>query len=193
MRTLIIATGVLLFCVTSAQAEEQKEFDFAGVKSCKKCHRKVWKTWKDTTMALSFDILKPGERADIKKKAGLDPQKDYTTDATCLPCHTTGYGKPGGFISMAKTPSMAGVSCEACHGAGKAYNKVMKKHSRTYTEEEILHAGLIKEPLTTCLGCHNENSPTRKFQEPFDAQEHEWPGHDPVKLKYHTPEYQTNK
>ncbi|MEA2116261.1 MAG: cytochrome c family protein [Thermodesulfobacteriota bacterium] len=193
MRTLIIAAGVFLFCVTSVQAEEQKEFDFAGVKSCKKCHRKVWKTWKDSTMALSFDILKPGERAEVKKKAGLDPQKDYTQDATCLPCHTTGYGKTGGFVSMEKTPSMAGVSCEACHGPGKEYNKVMKKHSRTYTEEEILHAGLIKDPHATCTNCHNENSPTRKFQDPFDAQLHEWPGHDPVKLKYHTPEYQTNK
>jgi hypothetical protein len=193
MRTLIIAAGVLLFCVTSAQAEEKTEFDFSGVKSCKKCHRKVWKTWKDSTMALSFDILKPGERVDIKKKAGLDPQKDYTQDATCLPCHTTGYGKTGGFVSMEKTPSMAGVSCESCHGPGKEYNKVMKKHGRIYTEEEILHAGLVKDPHTTCLSCHNENSPTRKFQDPFDAQLHDWPAHDEVKLKYHTPEYQATK
>ena len=193
MRTLIIAAGVFLFCVTSVQAEEQKEFDFSGVKSCKKCHRKVWKTWKDSTMALSFDILKPGERADIKKKAGLDPQKDYTQDTTCLPCHTTGYGKTGGFVSMEKTPSMAGVSCESCHGPGKGYNKVMKKHGRTYTEEEVLHAGLVKDPHTTCTNCHNDKSPTRKFQDPFDAQLHDWPAHDPVKLKYHTPEYQATK
>jgi len=193
MRTLMIAAGILLFLTSGVQAEEKKDFDFAGVTTCKKCHRKVWKSWKETPMATSFDILKPGERADIKKKAGLDPQKDYTRDASCLPCHTTGYGKTGGFVSMEKTPSMAGVSCEACHGAGKEYNKVMKKHSRNYTEEEILHVGLNKDPRVTCITCHNEKSPTRKFQESFDAQEHDWPGHDPVTLKYHTPEYQVNK
>ena len=193
MRTMIIAVGVILLFATSGQAAEKKEFDFAGVKTCKKCHRKVWKSWKNTPMATSFEILKPGERAEIKAKAGLDPQKDYTRDPSCLPCHTTGYGKAGGFVSIEKTPSLAGVSCEECHGAGKAYNKVMKKHSRNYTEEEILHAGLNKDPRVTCTNCHNEKSPTRKFQDPFDPQEHDWPGHDPVKLKYHTPEYQVNK
>ena len=188
----MIAAGVSLLFATSVFAEEPKQFDFAGVKSCKKCHRKVWKSWKGSTMATSFEILKPGERADIKKKAGLDPQKDYTKDATCLPCHTTGYGKAGGFVSMEATPAMAGVGCEACHGPGEAYNKVMKKHSRTYTEEEVTHAGL-QNPKESCTVCHNEKSPTRKFQEPFDAKMHEWPAHDAVKLKYHTPEYQVNK
>lgn len=178
---------------TPALAAEKTEYDFAGVKTCKECHRKVWKTWKKTPMAESFDILKPGERAEIKTKAGLDPNKDYTKDASCLPCHTTGYGKPGGFVSVEETPSLVGVSCESCHGAGKQYNKVMKKHGRTYSEEEIVHAGLNLDPRVTCLECHNEKSPTSAFQEKIDPAEHDWPGHDEVKLKYHTPEYQVNK
>ena len=193
MKKIVMIVSLVLFCASLASAQEPKVSDYAGVKTCKKCHRKVWKSWKTSPMALSYEILKPGERAEIKKKAGLDPQKDYTKDQSCLPCHTTGYGKPGGFVSFEKTPSMIGVSCESCHGAGKDYNKVMGKHSRTYTDEEIVRNGLIKDPSTTCTICHNEKSPTRKLQDPFDAREHDWPGHDPVKLKYHTPEYQVNK
>ena len=193
IRKVCILTGVLLFLGSAAGAGERQQFDFAGVKTCKSCHRKVWKTWKETPMAKAFDILKPGERAEMKKKAGLDPDKDYTKDTTCLPCHTTGYGQPGGFVSVEKTPAMVGISCEACHGAGTGYNKVMKKHGRTYTMEELVQYGFNEKPRTSCGDCHNEKSPTRKFQEEFDAADYDWPGHDPVKLKYHTPEYQVNK
>lgn len=193
MKKTILCTALVLLMSFPALAEESKRFEFAGVKSCKKCHRKVWRSWKETLMADSFTILKPGERTEIKIKAGLDPNKDYTKDETCLPCHTTGYGEPGGFVSVEKTPTMVGVSCEACHGPGKEYNKVMGKHSRTYTEEEVAHAGINLDPRVTCLECHNENSPTGKFQDPLNPQEHDWPGHDEVKLKYHTPEYQVNK
>ena len=193
MRRLLTVL-IIVFCfVMVANAQEPVKPGFAGVKTCKKCHRKVWKTWKKSRMAQSFAILQPGERADMKKKAGLDPNKDYTHDKTCLPCHTTGYGKPGGFVSIEKTPGMVGVGCENCHGAGKLYNKVMGKHSRTYTEDEILRAGLTKDPYTICITCNNEKSPTRKFQKPFDARAHKWPAHAPVKLKYHTSEYQVNK
>jgi hypothetical protein len=193
MRSFFIALLVVCCFAVVANAQESAKDGFAGTKTCKKCHRKVWKTWKDSPMAKSFTILKVGERAEMKKKAGLDPNKDYTHDASCLPCHTTGYGKPGGFVSIEKTPGMAGIGCEDCHGAGKRYNKVMGKHSRTYTEEEILNAGLNKDPYIVCIECHNEKSPTRKFQDPFDARSHKWPAHAPVKLKYHTPEYQVNK
>lgn len=190
MKKIVLLTVLFAFC-TSASAFGQ--FDFAGVKSCKKCHRKEYKSWKKTPMAEAFEILKPGQRVAIKQQAGLDPQKDYTSDPVCLPCHTTGYGSPGGFVSIEKTPSMAGVSCEGCHGPGKAYNKIMKKRGRIYKLEELTAKGLIDDSKTTCTTCHNDNSPTRKLQEPFDAKDGEWAGHDPVKLKYHSAEYQQSK
>ncbi len=193
MKKILLCSALALLVSSPALAQEKKEYDFAGVNSCKKCHRKVWKTWKKTPMAESFTILMPGERAEMKTKAGLDPNKDYTKDASCLPCHTTGYGKAGGFVSVEETPDLKGVGCEACHGAGTAYNKVMKKRGRVYTEEEMVHTGLNLDPRATCLTCHNEKSPTSEFQEKIDPSEHDWPGHDEVKLKYHTPEYQANK
>ena len=48
------------------------------------CHLKEWKSWSQTKMAQAFEQLKPGERTEAKKTAGLDPDKDYTQDETCL-------------------------------------------------------------------------------------------------------------
>jgi hypothetical protein len=67
-------------------------------------------------MAKSFDLLKPGVAAEAKTAHNLEPNKDYTADAECLSCHTTGYGQPGGFVSVAETPKLVGVQCEVCHG-----------------------------------------------------------------------------
>ena len=99
----------------AVQSQEKKakkattEYDFVGTKNCKKCHIKQFKSWKETKMAKAFEILKPGERAEAKKKAGLDPAKDYTKEAECLACHTTGYGKPGGLCQF-------GENSAACRG-----------------------------------------------------------------------------
>lgn len=193
MKKIVLCSVLALFVSSPVLAEVKKATEFTGTNNCKRCHRKVWRSWKKTPMAQSFTILLPGERAEMKSKAGLDPNKDYSKDATCLPCHTTGYGKAGGYTSKKDTPDLIGVSCEACHGAGSEYAKVMTKHGRTYTEEEMIHTGLILQPSITCMECHNENSPTHKFQEKLDPSKHPWPGHGEVKLKYHTPEYQANK
>ncbi len=67
-------------------------YAYVGSNKCKKCHSKQHKSWKKTKMALALETLKPGAVAEIKTKYGLDPKKDYSTDAECLKCHTTGFG-----------------------------------------------------------------------------------------------------
>ncbi|UCE72390.1 MAG: cytochrome c family protein, partial [Nitrospiraceae bacterium] len=106
---------VLFIITVSSLAGTAEGADYVGVKKCKACHIKQYKSWQKTTMAESFENLKQGVKVEEKKKAGLE-DKDYTADASCLKCHTTGYGQPGGFTSIADTPNLAGVQCESCHG-----------------------------------------------------------------------------
>lgn len=41
----------------------------------------------------------------------------------CYSCHTTGYGKPGGFISPEETAHLKNAGCEVCHGPGGVHVK----------------------------------------------------------------------
>lgn len=164
-------------------------FSFVGNNKCKPCHSQQFKSWDTTRMAKAYEILKPGARVEAKKKAGLDPAKDYTTDAKCLPCHTTGYGEPGGFVSFEKTPALVGVGCEMCHGAGSEYIKPehMSLKNKEYKLAEVLKAGLVA-PVTgdRCTTvCHNEKSPFFKKGEPFDFAKRKSEGtHTHIALKY---------
>ncbi len=179
-----------LFVVSNASAEAK----YIGAKKCKACHMKQFKSWKKTTMATSFDNLKAGVKAAEKTAAGLDAAKDYTHDADCLKCHTTGYGKPGGFTSIEETPKLAGVQCEGCHGPGSEYAKAMKKNKKAwkksgYTSEELKAIGLTipSEDEAGCMACHGGDSP---FTEKVDAK-YKWDfkprlenTHDHFPLKY---------
>ena len=109
----IIFSFILLFFFALAGAYAEKKPKFVGSETCKECHRKTTRSWGKTKMAQSFEILKPGVRSEAKQKFNLDPKKDYTQEKKCLPCHTTGYGKPGGFVSAKETPLHLGVGCEA--------------------------------------------------------------------------------
>lgn len=161
-------TGVVVILVIGAiiyffmgRYEHISQGRFVGPGKCKECHKEQYASWKKTRMANSFDALRPGVNAREKRMAGLDPEKDYTHDETCLPCHTTGYGLVGGFISIEKTPEMAGVSCEACHGHGGSYvNTVMDPKNPTFKTSAAREAGLVYPPTeNVCRECHNERSP----------------------------------
>ncbi|MCB1034668.1 MAG: cytochrome c family protein, partial [Acidobacteria bacterium] len=139
---LVLLPAMLLLAVPRTGAEEHA---FLGSKNCRKCHLKEYKSWEETSMAKTFEVLKPGERADEKKAAGLDPQKDYTKDASCVKCHVTGYGKKGGFVDIETTPELAGVGCESCHGAGGTYvqDQYMSLKNKEYKKADIVAVGLV--------------------------------------------------
>lgn len=61
----------------------------------------------------------------------------------CYACHTTGYGRPGGFVSIEKTPGLRDAGCEVCHGPGK-------DHSETQDPKLIQR----KVTVETCQNCH---------------------------------------
>ena len=70
-----LALGLLL-ALASVPLTSAEEHAYVGNKNCKKCHLKEYKSWEQTTMGQTFNTLKPGERAEAKKAAGLDPDKD---------------------------------------------------------------------------------------------------------------------
>ena len=139
-------------------------------------------------MAQSFETLKPGIRAEEKTAHGLDPQKDYTKDAECLPCHTTGYGQPTGFVDEKKTPDLVGVGCESCHGPGGTYlqDGYMTMENKEYKLEKLVAAGMVGEyTRELCDTCHNTDSPFVGDDYVFDYETKKDEGiHEIIPLKF---------
>jgi Zn finger protein HypA/HybF involved in hydrogenase expression len=182
---VFVVTGLTVLFLALAGAGEPS---YVGAKGCKMCHIKQFKSWEATKMAQSFEVLKPGVKAEEKKLAGLDAQADYTADPECLPCHTTGYGEPGGFVSLAETPELAGVQCESCHGPGERYlaDDMMSLKNKEYKRDAIVATGLVIPDSGTCTsGCHNDKSPFHKPDEVFDFETSKNEGtHKHIALKY---------
>lgn len=184
MRRTGIATISVIILLTGVGLAGDAEY--RGAASCKMCHIKQYKSWEATHMASSFELLRPGVRSVEKQKAGLDPEADYTGDPRCLPCHTTGYGMAGGFVSLAETPDLIGVQCEACHGPGGGYlaDDKMSLKNKEYIRAEVVAAGLVIPTAETCTStCHNEKSPFAKGTFDFEARKTEGT-HEHLPLKY---------
>ena len=112
----------------------QDEAEYVGSKKCKMCHNKQYKSWLETAHAHNYQQL---------------VEMGKTEDATCLKCHSTGYGKPGGFKpgseDLTQDPVLRGTGCEACHGPGS-------KHVALPKEQKKGSMGQVKQG--TCETCH---------------------------------------
>jgi hypothetical protein len=118
-----------------------KEFAVAGSDACRKCHPEASRRWDDSRHARAWTSL--------EKKDGpiFDPE--------CQRCHTTGYGLPGGFVSVRRSPKRVNVGCESCHGP-----------SREHVGDPRVPTSHFANAANSCLDCHDrENSP--KFS--YDA------------------------
>ena len=73
---------------------------FHGTQTCALCHTAQFKHWQTTPHSHALETLRL-----ISKDSEI----------TCLDCHTTGLGYPGGFVNIEQTPDQAGVGCEECH------------------------------------------------------------------------------
>ncbi len=176
-------------------AGDDSKYEYVGSKKCKMCHVKLYKSWAKTKMGKAFDILKPGHSKEAKEKFNIDVDKDYTSDATCLKCHTVGYDEPGGYQTpdpedkkaVRKAKALQGVGCESCHGPGSAYIDVFKDilmSKRKYKVEELYAVGLRKVDESGCITCHNDRSPTVDTAVPFDfSKRKDEDMHEPELLK----------
>lgn len=130
MRLIPCLFVVLLF---SAQAMAQ-DATFIGSKACGECHEEQYNSFlKRSKKATSWDSI--AIMASDLKPDELE---------SCYECHTTGHGQPGGFVSKEKTPHLADVGCETCHGPGSIHAEFGDPDDLTNTPTE-----------ETCESCHN--------------------------------------
>lgn len=107
---------------------------FVGTESCKECHETEFNSFKEFNKKAhsfkSINALKKGlTDAELKK---------------CYECHTTGYGKTGGFRSEQETPHLRDAGCEVCHGPGSL-------HIESGDPKDIKGKLTAKD----CESCHN--------------------------------------
>ncbi len=155
-------TGLVLAAFSLAASGPHK---YVGSAKCKTCHMtpksgEAFPIWQKSKHAKAFEALATDEAKKIASSMGIsDPQKSDR----CLSCHTTAHGVPDS-LKEATLTMAEGVGCEACHGPGADYKAMTIMKDR----QKAIAAGLLIPDEKTCLGCHNEKSPTYK---PFKYQE----------------------
>jgi len=81
---------------------------YVGSLACKECHPQEYENFMTyAKKSISFQSIE-------RQMRHLTPEEIKQ----CYPCHTTGYGQPGGFVSLEETPYLKNAGCEVCHGPG---------------------------------------------------------------------------
>ena len=124
-RTFLVLAAVVVMLGLGALAANAAP-TYIGAEKCKMCHNVQYDSWAQTKHA----------KATENAKKSTNPKYD----AACLTCHATN-----------KDEAMAGVQCEACHGAGSDYKSlsVMKDVAKAKA------AGLVIPTADTCKTCHD--------------------------------------
>jgi hypothetical protein len=105
---------------------------YAGSQACLECHRAVHSDVVNTRHTGAFT------NAQFVAQGGQ-------TNSSCVACHTVGFGLPTGFISKSRTPHLAGVQCENCHGPAA---------NHAASPEDLSVRPRIEIAATVCGGCH---------------------------------------
>lgn len=134
---LVSGAALLATCMASPALAG----DYVGSKPCGECHEAQYKVF-----ITSSKKAHSGERVAI-----MAPKLKPAELAECYECHTTGYGR-GGFVSLERTPELASLGCETCHGPGA-------RHAASADPRDIVKPA----DLSACEGCHNAER-TRSFK-----------------------------
>jgi hypothetical protein len=101
---------------------------FEPAEACAKCHQAEFKAWSATRHAGAYEPIRKSGRAD-------DPE--------CILCHTMGFGRAGGFISIDKTPDLGRVTCQACHPV-----------TSDHVEKKVKPEAEFRINSRLCMSCH---------------------------------------
>lgn len=137
------------------KAMSSGEYRYTGNAKCRLCHR-------------DFFLGRKGDVHDHAYEKLVATKPEYTENPRCLNCHTTGHGVKTGFVNMKKTPRLANVQCEGCHGPGSVHIKrqVTKMPtggiSQVDKKPKVVTGGFLagtdkpKILRKMCTGCHTE-------------------------------------
>lgn len=125
---IILIASVIIYKAIAIPANAR----YVSDKKCYLCHKQQAKSHIKSAHANSFKSL-------------TDNNQDK--NPKCLPCHTTGYGKPGGFVDVKSTPDLIGVGCQACHGPGSA-------HVENGLSKEQKKQNINLNMPDSCQSCH---------------------------------------
>jgi hypothetical protein len=122
----------------AASAEERLKglatSPYVGAEACATCHPAAHAVWKESKHAHAMQTL-------------VDRGKHQ--DGECVQCHVLGAREPGGFVDLDKSPQLANVQCEVCHGP-------RKEHAADPTKKPQQAV----KPAEVCVRCHNaQHSP----------------------------------
>ena len=134
---------------------------YVGSEACQSCHASEFETWAASPHGNALASL------ESKGKAG---------DADCLQCHTTAFGREGGFPKDGTASShadLARVGCESCHGPGGDHVADGAKRLGTIVSlGDKCDSCVI---LKICGDCHDDvNDPGFEFEveEKIERQRH---------------------
>lgn len=135
----LIVSGLIVGCLTmliaiapgnEARAGGVTAHDYIGADACRSCHTEQFEIWSRGPHAAAFDHLRETQKRDKR----------------CIQCHT--------MVPVDADPALAGVQCEACHGAGRYYAK-----DHVMRDVDLRSKLLFAVPdEKTCVRCHTDNS-----------------------------------
>jgi Cytochrome c554 and c-prime len=113
--------------------------EYVGSEACGRCHPPAVTVWLTTKHAHALETLETAHRAHSPE---------------CVPCHVTGYLRPGGTSDIdVATSRFANVGCESCHGPGS-------RHVEAASKRDTIAR---KVPASVCLGCHTPDQTNQGF------------------------------
>lgn len=127
-----IMLAVIFTAPAYAEGDSNDGGNYVGPKGCRFCHIENYNTWIETNHSRAFERL---------------VERGQTTNASCLPCHTTGWD------NQTKTYKYRDVTCEVCHGSGDISNNIAENvihimYTQENKTEEETHEILLKMNLT---------------------------------------------
>ncbi len=134
--------------VNRTELEARSDMTYVGNQACKKCHAPAFAHWKTTGHAKAWETMK---------------RTRQTSNLDCVPCHVTGFDRPGGPRRLAELAAFVDVGCESCHGPGSAHAEA----------PEVKVAFPREVPERVCAECHR----AQEDQKPFVYEDRLGKGH----------------